>query len=123
MGTALVGMTASTANAASFTFGSLLEAYRYLIERCFFPAMAGAAVFAAFPEKLNVGVKSAVSAVTAIATIKLMEIKDKMEKKYIADEEKNKINNEIEEKGSKKTDKTKNYLVDKDSYSKYMFLP
>ena len=87
MGTALVGMAASTANAASFNFGSLLEAYRYLIERCFLLAMAGAAVFAALPKKLNVGVKSAVSAVIAIATIKLMGIKDKL-LKYIADEEK-----------------------------------
>lgn len=87
MGTALVGMTASTANAALFAFDSILKFQLYLAQRVFIPLVAGALLFDALPKKLNVGVKSAVSAVIAIATIKLMGIKDKL-LKYIADEEK-----------------------------------
>lgn len=130
MGTVLVGMTASTAN-ASFTFGFLFEAAESLFLSYILPVAVTVKVFDALPEKLNFGVKSVVSTVAGVTVLSIVNI-DKVLLKYEeelkrgkreANEKEDKINNEAEEKGSEKTGKTKNYLVGKNSSSKYMFLP
>ena len=130
VGTALVGMTASTAN-TSFFSGSFYKTSEHLFTHFVLPVGVTLQVQEFLPEKLNPLVKSVVSFVAGLTVLSIAIIKEVLEE-YIeksergereANKKENKIDNETEEKDSKKSGKTKNDLVNENSSSKYVFLP